>query len=85
MILMMSVLGVVILLISAFDYVLISVSSLARRAKSVGVHKCCGATDGNIFRMFLVETVFILFISVLMTVLLLSSFGSLWKKLQVYV
>lgn len=74
MILMMSVLGVVILLISAFDYVLISVSSLARRAKSVGVHKCCGATDGNIFRMFLVETVFILFISVLMTVLLLFQF-----------
>lgn len=74
MILMMSVLGVVILLVAAFDYVLIAVSSLARRAKSIGVHKCCGATDSNIFRMFLTETAFILLISVLLTALLIFQF-----------
>ena len=61
MILMMSVLGIAILLIAAFDYVLIAVSSLARRAKSIGVHKCCGATDNSIFRMFLTETALVLF------------------------
>lgn len=74
MILMMSVLGIAILLIVAFDYVLIAVSSLARRAKSIGVHKCCGATDNSIFRMFLTETALVLFISVLLTMLLIFQF-----------
>ena len=74
MILMMSVLGIAILLIAAFDYVLIAVSSLARRAKSIGVHKCCGATDNSIFRMFLTETALVLFISVLLTILLIFQF-----------
>lgn len=74
MILMMSVLGIAILLIAAFDYVLIAVSSLARRAKSIGVHKCCGATDNSIFRMFLTETALVLFISVLLTMLLIFQF-----------
>lgn len=74
MILMMSVLGIAILLIAAFDYVLIAVSSLARRAKAIGVQKCCGATDNNIFRMFLTETALILLISVVLTVLLMFQF-----------
>lgn len=74
MVLMMSVLGIAILLIAAFDYVLIAISSLARRAKSIGVHKCSGATDGSIFRMFLTETALILFISVLLTVILMFQF-----------
>lgn len=74
MVLMMSVLGVAILLIAAFDYVLIAISSLARRAKSIGVHKCSGATDGSIFRMFLTEMALILFISVLLTVILMFQF-----------
>lgn len=74
MILIMSVLGISILLIAAFDYVLIAVSSLARRAKSIGVHKCCGATDNGIFWMFLTETAIILFFSVLLTVLLMFQF-----------
>lgn len=47
--LVMSVLAIVILLIAAFNYVLISVASLARRAKAVGVHKCSGATGGAVF------------------------------------
>ena len=62
------------MLIAAFDYVLIAVSSLARRAKSIGVHKCCGATDNSIFRMFLTETALVLFISVLLTMLLIFQF-----------
>ena len=74
MIVVMSVLAVSILLIAAFNYVLISISSLARRAKAVGVHKCNGATDGCIFKMFLIETAMILLISVVLVVGLMFQF-----------
>lgn len=52
----MSLLGVVLLLVTALNYVLASVSSLTRRAKTVAVHKCSGADMGNIFCQFLLET-----------------------------
>lgn len=38
----MSILGFAILFIAGLNYVLISISSLAYRAKSVGVHKSSG-------------------------------------------
>lgn len=74
MVLVMSVLAIVILLIAAFNYVLISVASLARRAKAVGVHKCSGATGGAVFRMFFTETVLIVLLAILLTVLLMFQF-----------
>lgn len=56
MVFVMSILAVVLLVMAAFNYVLISVSSLSRRAKEVGVHKCNGAGRGSIFGLFLAET-----------------------------
>ena len=52
----MSILGFAILFIAALNYVLISISSLTYRAKSVGVHKCSGANGSTVFGMFLIET-----------------------------
>lgn len=52
----LSVLAFALLLMAALNYVLISVSGIDRRAKSVGVHKCSGASGGNILSMFLCET-----------------------------
>lgn len=43
-------------MVAGMNNVLISVSSLAQRAKSVGIHKCNGASDGHIYRMFLYES-----------------------------
>ncbi|ADV44151.1 ABC transporter permease [Bacteroides helcogenes] len=74
MILVMSVLAIAILLIAAFNYILISVSSLARRAKEVGVHKCNGAANSTIFGMFLAETAVIVLLSVALSGLLMYLF-----------
>lgn len=74
MIWVMAVLGTVILLIAAFNYVLISFSSLPRRAKTVGVHKCNGASNGAIFSMFFMETALIVLFSVGLAFLLLYLF-----------
>lgn len=74
MIVVMTVLAIAILLIAAFNYVLISVSSLARRAKEVGVHKCSGAVNGTVFGMFLIETAILVSISVLLAGILMYVF-----------
>lgn len=74
MILIMSLLAVAILFVASMNYVLISISSLARRAKAIGVHKCSGASNGTVFYMFLWETGIIIFISLLLVVLMMLNF-----------
>ncbi len=56
----LSMLGTAILIITALNYVLFSLSSLGRRAKSIGVHKCNGATAGSVFGMFILETAIVM-------------------------
>ncbi len=70
----LSVLAFSILFIAAMNYVLIAISSLYKRSKAIGVHKCNGASQGDIFSMFLWETVLILFISCICTVGLVFTF-----------
>ena len=52
----LGVLGFSIFFVSGMNYVLGAVAAMSRRAKAVGVHKCSGATDGNVLGMFLWET-----------------------------
>lgn len=64
------ILGFALLLITSFNYVLITIASLSRRAKSIGVHKCSGAGSGTIIGMFITETAIVLLCAVaVMTVL----------------
>lgn len=70
----MLILGISILFITALNYVLISVSSLSRRAKSIGVHKCSGAGAGMVFSMFLWETAIIILIALLLMGFLMLNF-----------
>lgn len=67
----MIVLATAMLTIAALNYILVTVSSLPRRAKSIGVHKCNGADNSNIFSMFLLETLLIIFISLLLAVIII--------------
>ncbi|GHV30020.1 hypothetical protein FACS1894177_01900 [Bacteroidia bacterium] len=62
----MSSLALIILLVATLNYVLISISSLVKRAKGVGIHKCSGASSGSIFGMFLYETAILVLISLLL-------------------
>ena len=70
----MAILAGSILFITALNYVLISISSLSRRAKAVGVHKCSGAEEGTIFGMFLWETCIIILIALLLMGFLIINF-----------
>ncbi len=46
-------LGILILVVTSLNYVLLSLSALHRRSKAIGIFKCCGAQKWEIFRMFL--------------------------------
>ncbi|MCD8030320.1 MAG: ABC transporter permease [Bacteroides sp.] len=72
--LLLFMLGFSLLFVAAMNYVLISISSLYKRAKAVGVHKCSGATGGDIFLMFLQETGILLGVSVALAFALLFTF-----------
>ncbi|MBR4044537.1 MAG: ABC transporter permease, partial [Bacteroidaceae bacterium] len=74
MVITLSILGLILLLTAAFNYALISISSLSHRAKAIGVHKCNGAETPHIFRMFLYETLFLTGISVLIAIFLILNF-----------
>lgn len=56
----LSLLATLILIVTALNYVLLSLSALSRRAKAIGVHKCSGAGRGTIFAMFAIETLIII-------------------------
>ncbi|MDE5676763.1 FtsX-like permease family protein [Phocaeicola sp.] len=70
----MLILGISILFITGLNYVLISISSLSRRAKSIGVHKCSGAESGTVLGMFMWETGIIILLSLLLMLFLLFNF-----------
>ena len=74
MVIVLTVLGLVLLLTAAFNYALISISSLSHRAKAIGVHKCNGAETPHIFGMFLLETFFLTSFSVLIAIFLILNF-----------
>lgn len=73
-VMILSILGFAILLVAGMNNVLISVLSLAQRAKSVGIHKCNGASDGHIYRMFLYESALLILLSLLFVTVLLFTF-----------
>lgn len=70
----LSFLAFALLFVAAMNYVLISVSSLARRAKSIGVHKCNGASGGHIFSLFMYETGLLVFLSLIGAIFLIFIF-----------
>lgn len=74
-------LGFAIFFVAIMNYILISVATLTRRAKMVGVHKCSGASTGNIFSMFLIETGIIVLISIVLCAFLIFNAQDLIEDL----
>lgn len=74
-------LGFAIFFVAIMNYMLTSIATLSRRAKSVGVHKCSGATSGNIFGIFMAETGILVLISVLFCILLIVNTHELIEDL----
>ncbi len=72
--------AVIILLLTSFNYVLVTIASLSRRAKSIGVHRCAGAGNLTITSMFLWETAIILACSIIVMIALILLFQPVIKE-----
>lgn len=70
----LGVLGFSIFFVSIMNYVLAAIASFGRRAKSVGVHKCCGANGGHVMGMFLWETAIMVITSLAIGLVLMYLF-----------
>lgn len=80
----LGVLGFSIFFVSIMNYILAAVASFSRRAKAVGVHKCCGAGEGHVLGLFLWETALMVAASLVLCVLLMFLFRQeLEEQLQV--
>lgn len=74
-------LGLSLLLMTVLNYVLITIASLSRRSKGVGIHKCSGATGSTIMGMFMGETLIILLLALVLMGALLFIFEPLIKDI----
>lgn len=71
------VLGFSIFFVSGMNYVLAAIATIGRRAKMVGVHKCCGADAGRVMGFFLWETGIMMLAAVVGSLLLMNLFHDL--------
>ncbi len=81
---MLSGLAILTLFVSCMNYVLISISAMVDRSKTIGMLKCGGAMKSDIFRMFLYETLIITFTSLIIAVLLIVSFKNPLEQVMGY-
>lgn len=79
--LLLSVVGLCLLLTSVLNYVLISVSTLSSRSRTLAVYKCNGAKPGDIFRMFMYETAVLTLVSTALAALLIFAFRGVVETL----
>lgn len=74
MIKLISILAFALIFTAVMNYMLIVISSLTSKAKSVAVNKCYGATETNITRQMMAETALHLILSLLFATLLVFIF-----------
>ena len=67
----LSILAVLILVAISLNYVMLSISSLASRARTMAIHKCYGASAGNIFSMQFLETLMLVIASTILAALVI--------------
>ena len=66
------VIAFIALLVACLNYVLLTISSLAERSKTIATMKCNGAVRGKIFSMLLGETLLIIIASVLLVIFIIA-------------
>lgn len=75
------VFGLCYIFVAIMNYVLVAIATMSRRAKSIGVHKCSGASAINIFSMFLFETGIVVLISVIVALFIIFNTKDLIEDL----
>ena len=74
-VMILSLIALVTLFIACMNYVLISISMLMKRGKTIAMLKVNGAKKGDIFSIFLLETLLIVLVASALAVLIILCFG----------
>ena len=61
---LLGTIGFVAMLIACLNYVLLTISSLSQRSKTIAMLRCNGAKRNDIFNMLIFETLLILFVAI---------------------
>lgn len=69
--LLMGTVGFVAMLMACLNYVLLTISSLSERCKTIAMLRCNGAKRTDVFNMLLVETLWILFAALILSVFII--------------
>lgn len=73
------ILAALVIIVSILNYVLVAISSLVKKAKTVAVHKCYGAKTLNIYEMVFSDVAVHLLLSILLAVCLIFAGGDIVK------
>ena len=71
-----SAIALLALVVACLNYVLLTISSLAERSRTIATMKCNGASRAVVFRMLIAETLLILLVSVTVAAVLLATLHS---------
>ncbi len=80
-ILIFSIIALFVLVIACINYINISVSMASKRFMTFGINKLSGATRRNLIQLILTESIFISFISVIISVLFVEFSLPFFRKL----
>lgn len=67
--------GILMLLVAVFNYILLVISSMVNRAKSIATYRCYGAGSTDIYKMILSESLLHGLISLVLAVLIIFALG----------
>lgn len=69
--LLLGAIGFVAMLMACLNYVLLTISSLSERSKTIAMLRCNGAKRTNVFMMLLIETLLILLAAIVLSVFII--------------
>lgn len=81
---MLSLLAVVMLTAAGLNYLLVCITQMNGRSKEMAVRKCYGTANLQIFGRIMAESLFFLFVSIVLAVLLVFCFSNLCQNLLSY-
>ena len=77
-----SLIGIFVLLIACINFINLSTAKASVRAKEIGIKKAAGAGRINIFSQFMLESLFLVFISLVLAVMLIGLFLNTFNELS---
>ncbi|MCH5239901.1 MAG: ABC transporter permease [Muribaculaceae bacterium] len=83
-VIILSIIAILLISISLFNYILIVVSNIVKRSKEVGIMKCYGADKKSILGLLSKESIFQIFVSLLLAFILIFLCQNLIKEYTGY-